>query len=96
MITRAQMAIQTGQQEEVPVCMPFDGCLAHLQPALARWKPQHILAARDPAGQGRGTEPLGPAPRAPRILPCPTREFACVFMGTGCQWVAVISPSPLS
>ena len=47
MNTRAQIAIQIGPEEWAHVYVHFGGYPAHMLPALARWKPEHILAARE-------------------------------------------------
>ena len=47
MSTRAQIAIQIGPEEWAHVYVHFDGYPAHMLPALARWKPEDILIARE-------------------------------------------------
>ena len=47
MSTRAQIAIQTGPEEWAHVYVHFDGYPAHMLPALARWKPEDIIAAKE-------------------------------------------------
>jgi hypothetical protein len=75
MSTRAQIVIQIGPEEWAHVYVHFDGHLAHMLPALARWKPEDILTAR--AVRQVMAEALGcfSPPRDPRILPRQTREF---------------------
>jgi hypothetical protein len=60
-----------------------------MQPALAHWKPEDILTARE-IWQVT-LEALGcfSPPRDPRILLRPTQEFAHLYM-FGCQWVHVV------
>jgi hypothetical protein len=51
MSTRAQIAIQTGPEEWAHIYVHFDGYPSHMLPALARWTPEDILAAKgNPAG----------------------------------------------
>ena len=47
MSTRAQIAIQIDPEEWAHVYVHFDGYPAHMLPALARWKPEDILTARE-------------------------------------------------
>ncbi len=47
MSTRAQIAIQTGPEEWAHVYCHYDGYPSHMLPALARWMPEDILAARE-------------------------------------------------
>ena len=77
MSTRAQIAIQIGPDEWAHVYVHLDGYPALMLPALERWKPEDILAARvfatnDPpdrllyaqtsAGHARSAGLLRPAP----------------------------------
>ena len=89
MSTRAQIAIQTGPEEWAHVYVHFDGYPAHMLPSLARWKPEDILAAREIRQVTPDTLDCFSPPRDPRILLCPTREFAHLYMWIGFQWVAV-------
>ena len=66
MSTRAQIAIQIGPNEWAHVYVHFDGYPVHMLPALARWKPEDILA---PLRSGRSCPRCWiassrPAPRA--------------------------------
>ena len=71
MSTRAQIAIQIGPEEWAHVYVHFDGYPAHMLPALARWKPEDILAARE-IRQVRADEiEAFEKPREPPALPCP-------------------------
>ena len=45
MSTRAQIAIHIGPEDWAHVYVHFDGYPAHMLPALARCKPEHILTA---------------------------------------------------
>jgi hypothetical protein len=90
MSTRAQIAIQTGPEEWTHVYVHFDGYPAHMLPALARWKPEDILAAREIRQVTVESLDCFDPPRDPRNLPCPTREFAHLYMWIGCQWETVV------
>jgi len=89
MSTRAQIAIQIGPDEWAHVYVHFDGYPAHMLPALARWKPEDILAAREIRQVTSEALDCFSPPCDPRILPRPTREFAHLYMWIGCQWVTV-------
>jgi hypothetical protein len=58
-------------------------------PALARWKPEDILTAREIRQVTREALDCFSPPRDPSILPRPTLEFAHLYMWIGGQWVAV-------
>ena len=90
MSTRAQIAIQIGPEEWAHVYVHFDGCPAHMLPALERWKPEDILAAIEIRQVTPEALDCFSPPRDPRILPRPTREFAHLYMWIGCQWVHVV------
>ncbi|OJF99380.1 hypothetical protein [Pararhizobium antarcticum] len=90
MSTRAQIAIQTGPNEWAHVYVHFDGYPAHMLPALARWKPEDILAAGEIRQVAADALDRFIPPRAPRMLPRPTQEFAHLYMWIGCQWVNVV------
>ncbi|MDP1669540.1 hypothetical protein [Phaeovulum sp.] len=90
MSTRAQIAIQIGPDEWAHVYVHFDGYPAHMLPALERWKPEDILAAREIRQVMPEVLDCFAPPRAPRILPRPTREFSHLYMWIGCQWVHVV------
>jgi len=61
--------------------------------ALARWKPEDILAAREIRQVTADALDCYILPRVPRVLPRPTQEFAHLYIRIGCQWVAVV-PQP--
>ena len=83
MSTRAQIAIQISPEEWAHVYVHFDGYPAHMLPALARWKPEDILAAIEIRQvTSEALDCFNP--------PRPTREFAHLYMWIGCQWVAVV------
>ena len=90
MSTRAQIAIQIGPEVWAHVYVHFDGYPAHMLPALARWKPEDILTAGEIRQVTAEALDCFSPPRAPRILPRPTREFAHLYMWIGCQWVHVV------
>ena len=90
MSTRAQIAIQIGPEEWAHVYVHFDGYPVHMLPALARWKPEDILAAREIRQVTPEALDCFSPPRDLRILPRPTREFAHLHMWIGCQWVHVV------
>ena len=87
MSTRAQIAIQTGPDEWAHVYVHFDGYPSHMLPALARWKPEDILAAREIR---QVTPEALDCFSPPGILLRPTREFAHLYMWIGCLWVSVV------
>ena len=70
---------------------PRDGGYpAHMLPALERWKPEDILAAREIRQVMPDVLDCFSPPSAPRILPRPTQEFAHLYMWIGCRWVSVV------
>ena len=89
MSTRAQIAIQTGPEEWAHVYVHYDGYPSHMLPALARWTPEDILAAGE-IRQVRADElDSFEAPRAPQILPRPTRELSHLYIWLSGIWVEV-------
>ena len=90
MSTRAQIAIQTCPDEWAHVYVHFDGYPAHMLPALARWKPEDIFAAREIRQVTAEALDCFNPPRDPHILPRPTREFAYLYMWIGGQWLTVV------
>ena len=89
MSTRAQIAIEIGPGEWAQVYVHYDGYPSHMLPALERWKPEDILAAREIRQVMSDALDCFNPPRDPRILCRPTREFAHLYMWIGCHWVAV-------
>jgi len=87
---RAQIAIQTGPDEWAHIYVHFDGYPAHMLPALARWKPEDILAAIEIRQVTPDALDCFNPPRNPRILPRPTREFAHLYVWISGQWVTVV------
>jgi hypothetical protein len=94
MSTRAQIAIQTGPEEWAHVYCHYDGYPSHMLPALARWTPQDILAARQ-IRQVRATEIEGfENPRDPILLPRPTCQFCHLYIWQDGAWAEII-PDPV-
>ena len=89
MSTRAQIAIQIGPEEWAHVYVHFDGYPAHMLPALARWMPEDILAARE-IRQLRADEIEGfENPRDPILLPRPTCQFCHLYVWQDGAWVEI-------
>ena len=89
MSTRAQIAIQIGPEEWAHVYVHFDGYPAHMLPALARWMPEDILAARE-IRQVRAHEIEGfESPRDPILLPRPTCQFCHLYVWQDGAWVEI-------
>jgi len=87
MSTRAQIAIQTGPEEWAHVYCHYDGYPRHMLPALARWKPEDILAARE-IRQLRADEIEGfEHPRNPILLSRPTCQFCHLYIWQEGAWV---------
>lgn len=94
MSTRAQIAIQTGPEEWAHVYTHYDGYPSHMLPALARWTPEDILAARE-IRQVRADEIEGfEHPRDPILLPRPTCQFCHLYIWQDGAW-AEITPDIL-
>ncbi|WP_323034905.1 hypothetical protein [Pararhodobacter sp.] len=94
MSTRAQIAIQTGPEEWAHVYCHYDGYPSHMLPALARWTPQDILAARE-IRQVRANEIEGfENPSDPILLPRPTCQFCHLYIWQDGAWAEII-PDPL-
>jgi hypothetical protein len=89
MSTRAQIAIQTGSEEWTHVYIHYDGYPAHMLPALARWTPEDILAAREirqvRADEIEGFEHL----RDPILLPRPTCQFCHLYIWQDGAWAEI-------
>ncbi|MDP2738224.1 MAG: hypothetical protein Q8O82_05820 [Pseudorhodobacter sp.] len=52
--------------------------------------PEDILGAREIRQVTPEALDCFSPPRAPRILPRPTREFAYLYMWIGCRWISVV------
>jgi hypothetical protein len=89
MSTRAQIAVQIGPEEWAHVYCHYDGYPSHMLPALARWTPEDILAAREirqlRADQIEGFE----HPRDPILLPRPTCQFCHLYIWQDGVWVEI-------
>lgn len=86
MSTRAQIAIQAGPESWAHVYVHFDGYPAYMLPALAPWRPDDILAAREIRQvRAEGLDAFD-APRSPRILARPTRDFCHLYVWTDTGW----------
>lgn len=90
MSTRAQIAIQIGPEKWAHVYVHFDGYPEHMLPALAQWTPADILAAREIRQVSAERLDCFMPPRAPRLLPQPTREFAHLYVWGGSEWEHVV------
>ncbi len=93
MSTRAQIAIQTGPEKWAHVYIHYDGYPGHMLPALARWTPEDILAAREirqlRADQIEGFEHS----RDPILLSRPTYQFCHLYIWQDGAWADII-PDP--
>ena len=89
MSTRAQIAIQIGPEEWAHTYVHYDGYPSHMLPALAPWTPEDILAAREIRQVRKDAIDSFDPPRAPRILPRPTRELCHLYVLLGGIWVEV-------
>lgn len=90
MSTRAQIAIQTGPEEWAHVYIQYDGYPGHMLPALARWTPEDILAARE-IRQVRADEIEGfEHPRDPILLSRPTCQFCHLYIWQDDAWAEII------
>ena len=90
MSTRAQIAIQTGPEEWAHVYIHYDGYPGHMLPALARWTPEDILAARE-IRQVRADEIEGfEHPRDPILLSRPTCQFCHLYIWQDGAWAEII------
>jgi hypothetical protein len=93
MSTRAQIAIQIGPEEWTHVYIHYDGYPSHMLPALARWTPEDILAARE-IRQVRADEIEGfEHPRDPILLSRPTCQFCHLYIWQDGAWAEII-PDP--
>jgi len=95
MSTRAQIAIQTGPEEWAHIYVHYDGYPTHMLPALARWTPEDILAAREIRQVHVDELDCFVPPRAPDMLPCPTREFCHLYVWQGGAWTDITPDTPL-
>jgi len=91
MSTRAQIAIQTGPEECAHIYCHYDGYPAHMLPALARWTPEEVLAAKEIRKVREDELDCFDPPREPRVLPRPTRELCHLYVSLVGIWVEVSS-----
>lgn len=86
MSTRAQIAIEVRPGEWAHTYVHYDGYPLHMLPALAPWTPEDILAAIE-IRQVRADEiEAFERPRAPVILPRPTRQFCHLYVWQDGAW----------
>jgi hypothetical protein len=86
MSTRAQIAIEVRPGEWAHTYVHYDGYPLHMLPALAPWTPEDILAAIE-IRQVRADEiEAFERPRAPVILPRPTRQFCQLYVWQDGAW----------
>ena len=90
MSTRAQIAIQTGPEEWAHVYTHYDGYPSHMLPALARWMPEDILAAREIRQVRADKIEAFETPRDPPVLPRPTCQFCHLYVWQDGAWVEII------
>jgi hypothetical protein len=69
----------------------YDGYPSHMLPALAPWTPEDILAAREIRQVRADALNCFDPPRAPTILPRPTRELCYLYAWLDGIWVEVRS-----
>jgi hypothetical protein len=89
MSTRAQIAIQTGPEEWAHVYIHYDGYSSHMLPALARWTPEDILAAKEIRQVRADKIEAFETPRDPPVLPRPTCQFCHLYVWQDGAWVEI-------
>jgi len=87
MSTRAQIAIQTGSDQWAHVYCHFDGYPSHMLPALARWTPADILAAKEIRQVRADAIDCFDPPREPLNLARPTCQFCHLYVWQDGVWV---------
>jgi hypothetical protein len=87
MSTRAQIAIQTGPSQWAHIDCHFDGYPSHMLPALARWTPEDILAAREIRHLSIDALDCFASARAPVIHPEPRCDFCYTYVFVQGRWV---------
>ena len=86
MSTRAQIAIQTGPEEWAHVYVHYDGYPEHMLTVLHAWTPEDILAAREIRQVSADALDCFDPPRAPLVLPRPTRAFGYLYVWDHGAW----------
>ena len=86
MATRTQIAIQTGPEQWTHFYVHYDGYPSYMLPALARWKPEDILAAREIRQVKPNELDCFDPPRPPRIHASPTLEFCYLYVWRNEAW----------
>ena len=89
MSTRAQIAIKIEPEEWAHIYCHYDGYPSHMLPALAPWTPEDILAAKEIRQVHADALDSFDPPRAPTILPRPTRELCHLYVWLDGIWVEV-------
>ena len=88
MATRAQIAIEIGPERWAHVYVHYDGHPSHMLPALARWTPEDILAARHIRQVRTDKLDCFDPPKVPRMHPRPTCEMCYLYVWQDGGWVA--------
>ena len=86
MSTRAQIAIQIGPEKWAHIYKHYDGYPSHMLPALARWTPEDILAAREIRQVRADDLDCFDPPREPLIMPRPTCQFCHLYVWQDGHW----------
>jgi len=94
MSTRAQIAIQIGPDAWAHVYCHYDGYPSHMLPALARWTPEDILAAKEIRQVRADAIDSFDPPREPPILQRPTCELCHLYVWQDGVWVE-LKPSAI-
>lgn len=93
MSTRAQIAIEVRPGEWAHIYCHYDGYPRHMLPALARWTPEDVLAARE-IRQLRADEIEGfEHPHDPILLSRLTCQFCHLYIWQDGAWAEII-PDP--
>lgn len=87
MSTRAQIAIQTGPSKWAHIYVHFDGYPSYMLPALARWTPEDIFAAREIRQVSTDALDCYDPPRAPVIYPEPRCDFCHTYVFAQGRWI---------
>lgn len=90
MSTHAQIAIHARPESWVHVYVHFDCSQAPMLPALARWRPEDIIVAKEIRQVAPEALNCFSPPHDPRILPRTKREFVHLYLWAEGQWVTVL------